>query len=137
MYEHDIDRKLQTQISVYLAHLWESQKKRDFESEQLMIRKLAPALREQLLFNSYGVFFQRTALFSENFSKEYLKELSEDIEEVRFSEGEVVFRQNDGWEDFTCYFVVSGKMELFLEAPKPIFLTFIRENQAFGIVGFV
>jgi potassium voltage-gated channel Eag-related subfamily H protein 1/potassium voltage-gated channel Eag-related subfamily H protein 5 len=46
MYEHDIDRKLQTQISVYLAHLWESQKKRDYDSEQLMIKKLAPALRE-------------------------------------------------------------------------------------------
>jgi CRP-like cAMP-binding protein len=93
-----------------------------------MIKKLAPALREQLLYNSYGTFFKKTPFFLHNFSDNFLKELSEDIEEVRFSEGEIVFKQNDGYDDFTCFFIMSGKMELYLDAPKPIFLGFLREN---------
>jgi len=67
-----------------------------------------------------------------------LKELSEDIEEIRFSEGEIVLREKDLWdEDFACYFIISGKIELYLDAITPIFLTYLKENEAFGLPCFV
>jgi ribosomal protein S17E len=54
MYEHKISRKLQNKIGAYLVHLWESEKKRDLELEQIMIHKLAPALKEELVFDTFG-----------------------------------------------------------------------------------
>ena len=91
MYDNGVDRKLMTQINAYIAHMWSADRKRDMEAEQIMIKRLAPALREQLLFDSYGIFLQRTEFFVQNFSLDFLKEVSQDIEEVRLSEGEVIF----------------------------------------------
>jgi len=63
--------------------------------------------------------------------------LAEDIEQVCFSEGEIIFNQHDESDDFSVYFVLSGQVELYLDTPKPIFIAFLREYQAFGLNGFI
>ena len=56
MYDHGVSHKLNTKISAYLAHMWDADRKRDVESENIMIKKLAPALREELMYDTYGRF---------------------------------------------------------------------------------
>lgn len=54
MREHSVNRKLKARIEAYLFHLWQTEKARDYELEQAMIHKLAPALKEELIYETFG-----------------------------------------------------------------------------------
>ena len=56
-----------------------------------------------------GLMLQKTPLFNESFSREFLYDLAREIEEVRYSEGEVVFLQEQQeWDDLSIYYVMKG-----------------------------
>lgn len=79
MHDHNVNRKLKTKIEAYLFHLWQTEKTRDSEMEQAMLQKLAPALREELLYDTYGKLFHGRVFF-QNFKIEFLRDLASDIE---------------------------------------------------------
>ena len=64
MVEHNVDRKLKVRIEAYLFHLWQTEKARDHELEKAMILKLAPALREELIYQTLGKMLKKTNFFS-------------------------------------------------------------------------
>ncbi|CAK63765.1 unnamed protein product (macronuclear) [Paramecium tetraurelia] len=135
MREHNVDRKLKARIEAYLYHLWESEKARDHELEQAMILKLAPALKEELIYQTLGKMLNHNQFFS-YFQQDLLIELAQDIQQQYYSQEEVIFQEREEIDDFPVFFLTKGSVEIYLDSDKPIKLH-IMKSGIFGIVAFI
>jgi hypothetical protein len=95
MKDKNVPRDVSERVRQYLNEHWFEQGTRDFDLEKATISTLAPQLREELLFSSYGKFLQSVPMFSENFSRPFLKALSLRIQEISFSQGETIFKDRN------------------------------------------
>ena len=57
MRDKNINQELQLRIGAYLEYHW-SKRSREKELEESVIKSLAPSLREQLIVEANGFFFQ-------------------------------------------------------------------------------
>ncbi|CAD8074768.1 unnamed protein product [Paramecium sonneborni] len=107
MEQKQVPSELQEIIRQYLNEYWHKQGLRDLEQETLVFQMLAPELKQELMYQSYGQFLQ-TTFFSKYFSKPFLKDLSEKITEVHYSAGNVIIEAGDSNDDQSFYFIQSG-----------------------------
>ncbi|CAD8067666.1 unnamed protein product [Paramecium primaurelia] len=107
MEQKQVSSELQEIIRQYLNEYWHQQGLRDQEQEILVFQMLAPELKQELMYQSYGQFLQ-TTFFSKYFSKPFLKDLSEKITEVNYSTGNVIIEAGDSNDDQSFYFIQSG-----------------------------
>ncbi|CAD8145638.1 unnamed protein product [Paramecium octaurelia] len=107
MEQKQVPSDLQEIIRQYLNEYWHQQGLRDQEQEILVFQMLAPELKQELMYQSYGQFLQ-TTFFSKYFSKPFLKDLSEKISEVNYSTGNVIIEAGDSNDDQSFYFIQSG-----------------------------
>ncbi|CAD8120265.1 unnamed protein product [Paramecium sonneborni] len=135
MREHNVDRKLKARIEAYLYHLWESEKARDHELEQAMILKLAPALKEELIYQTLGKMLNHSRFFS-FFQQDFLIELAQDIQQQYYSQEEVIFQEKEEIDDFPVYYLTKGSVEIYLDSDKRIKLHIMKQG-IFGIVAFI
>ncbi|CAK66420.1 unnamed protein product (macronuclear) [Paramecium tetraurelia] len=135
MVEHNVDRKLKARIDAYLVHLWQTEKARDHELEQAMILKLAPALREELIYQTLGKMLTHSNFFS-CFSQDFLMELAQQIQQQYYAQEENIFLQEEETDDFPLYFLDKGQVEIFLDCEKRIKLHIMKKG-IFGIIGFI
>ncbi|CAK91106.1 unnamed protein product (macronuclear) [Paramecium tetraurelia] len=135
MREHNVDRQLKARIAAYLYHLWESEKARDHELEQAMILKLAPALREELIYQTLGKMLNHNKFFS-SFQQDLLIEMAQDIQQQYYSQEEVIFQEREEIDDFPVFFLTKGSVEIYLDSEKRIKLH-IMKSGIFGIVAFI
>ncbi|CAD8109610.1 unnamed protein product [Paramecium primaurelia] len=135
MREHNVDRKLKARIEAYLYHLWETEKARDHELEQAMILKLAPALKEELIYQTLGKMFNHNQFFSQ-FQQDLLIELAQDIQQQYYSQEEVIFQEREEIDDFPVFFLTKGSVEIYLDSEKRIKLHIMKQG-IFGIVAFI
>ncbi|CAD8113120.1 unnamed protein product [Paramecium primaurelia] len=135
MVEHNIERKLKARIEAYLFHLWQTEKARDHELEQAMILKLAPALREELIYQTLGKMLKHSNFFS-CFSQDFLMELSQQIQQQYYAQEENIFLEKEEIDDFPLYFLDKGQVEIFLDCEKRIKLHIMKKG-IFGIIGFI
>ncbi|CAD8202513.1 unnamed protein product [Paramecium pentaurelia] len=135
MVEQNVDRKLKARIEAYLFHLWQTEKARDHELEQAMILKLAPALREELIYQTLGKMLKQNNFFS-CFSQDLLMELAQEIQQQYYSQEENIFIENEETNDFPLYFLDKGQVEIFLDSDKRIKLHIMKYG-ILGIIGFI
>ncbi|CAD8123797.1 unnamed protein product [Paramecium sonneborni] len=135
MVKHNVDRKLKSRIEAYLFHLWQTEKARDHELEQAMILKLAPALREELIYQTLGKMLRQSNFFSQ-FTQDFLMELAQQIQQQYYSQEENIFIEREEIDDFPLYFLEKGQIEIFLDSGKRIKLH-IMKSGIFGIIGFI
>ncbi|CAD8122719.1 unnamed protein product [Paramecium sonneborni] len=135
MVEHNVDRKLKARIEAYLFHLWQTEKARDYELEKAMILKLAPALREELIYQTLGKMLKHNNSFS-CFSQDFLMQLAQEIQQQYYSQEENIFLEREEIDDFPLYFLDKGQVEIFLDSEKRIKLHIIKSG-IFGIIGFI
>ncbi|CAD8204999.1 unnamed protein product [Paramecium pentaurelia] len=135
MREHNVDRKLKARIEAYFYHLWESEKARDHELEQAMILKLAPALKEELIYQTLGKMLNHNQFFS-YFQQDLLIELAQDIQQQYYSQEEVIFQEREEIDDFPVFFLTKGSVEIYLDSEKRIKLHIMKQG-IFGIVAFI
>jgi hypothetical protein len=57
MSSKNVPNELSERIRQYLNESWLEEGARDFDLEQQVLSSLAPELREELMFRSYGTFF--------------------------------------------------------------------------------
>lgn len=90
MRDKSIKSEIRSRVNAYLAHFYKHEKLRDAELENEVIRELAPGLRDELYMDTYGFIFKEFQVFKP-FSEDLFTELVYKIQEVRYSEYEIIF----------------------------------------------
>ena len=127
---------LQMRIREYLRFIWKEEKLENLEEEHQIIGSLSQSLKEELLLQAYGGILKNHPMFYTNFSEKSLKKIVNIIKDVRLFPDEVLFVEND--EDTNLYFVMKGKMELFMNGSKNngLLLKNLDVGENFGEIEF-
>lgn len=86
-----IQPTLQTRIREYLNFIWKEEKQHNFDEENKIVESLSLKLREELMFDAYGLFLNQNPLFKNNFSQGTLKKLVFSMKEILFNPGDKIF----------------------------------------------
>ena len=136
MKRKNINGDLQMRIREYLRFIWKEEKLQNLEKEHQIIDSLSQTLKEELLMQAYGGILKRHPMFYSNFSEKSLRKIVNIIKDVRLFPDETLFLEND--EDTKLYFVMKGKMELFLNGSKNtgLVLKNLEVGENFGEIEF-
>ena len=115
MNRKQINKDLQMRIREYLSYIWKEESTQNLENEQKIIGLLSNTLREELLLEAYGTILKRFPMFFANFSEKSLRKVVSIIRDIKLFPDEKIFAKNDE-EDFSIYFVMKGKVELYTES---------------------
>ncbi|KAM3146806.1 hypothetical protein pb186bvf_000960 [Paramecium bursaria] len=109
----NVPPELQERVRQYLNQYWYEQGTRDVIMEEQIFLQLAPELRQELTYFSYGQFFVNQ-FFSKHFSRPFLLELSLRIKEVSYAQGETLIydKANEYLDDYGYYYLVSGHIQI-------------------------
>ncbi|CAD8069203.1 unnamed protein product [Paramecium primaurelia] len=140
MRDKQISVSLQAKIRKYLDHIWDKQRAREQKLEQVVIDSLAPSLRQELMFESYGMDLIKIPWMSDNFTFEFIKELSEELREVYFAADETIFLDKETvHDDYSFYIVKEGQVDLFINSSnvaQPL-VAHLKSGAVFGQYSFI
>ena len=69
------------------------------------------------MFESYGMDLIKIPWMSDNFTFEFIKELSEELREVYFAADETIFLDKETvHDDYSFYIVKEGQVDLFINS---------------------
>lgn len=108
--------------------------------ERQIIGELAPELRYELQLVSYGKVLLQIPLFTNHFSKPFLKELALQVSEFNLSQEEVIFDREDpnSLDDHSLYFIRGGIVAIYLlGAAKKLELRRLQKSDCFGEWSFI
>lgn len=136
-----ISPNLQMKIRQYLRFIWQEELTQNVEFENAIIEKLSRSLKEELFLEANGSILNKYSMFFANFSEKMLRSLMHKMKEVRFNPEDQIFSQNSP-DDCEIYFILKGKVEIFLElaqrtgknSRQP--LQNIKEGEVFGELSF-
>lgn len=75
MEERDLNNELRSKVRRYFEYL-NMEKMKNFEVGQEMISDLPPALKDEVMNDLYSKIFYQIPLFAQNFSPQFISELS-------------------------------------------------------------
>ena len=135
MKRKNINKDLQMRIREYLRFIWKEEKTQNLEKEHIIIDSLSSSLKEELLLQAYGAILKKHPMFYTNFTEKSLRKIVHIINDVRLFPDEELFKKNE--EENSLYFVMKGKMELFLTTKNgEIVLKSLEIGENFGEVEF-
>jgi len=91
MRDKKVNSSLQRRIGAYIEYQYKRQRSRDESLEQGIIMKLAPNLREELIYEAHASLFDSIP-WMKYFSAEFIKSLAFSIEEYNYSEKEIIYQ---------------------------------------------
>jgi len=92
MKKNKIDFDTQLRIRKYMHFLWEQEARQTSNAENDLFGKLTQNLKYSLLSQTKGKFLFPLALFSKNFSKEFLKQVLFIMKPVTFDPDSYIFK---------------------------------------------
>lgn len=90
MKKEKIDFELQGRVRKYLEYIMDSEKNADKETE--LLNKLTTNLKREVLIQSNSKFLFAHPLFSKNFSKKTIEDLSLVMKKLKFSPEETIYK---------------------------------------------
>ena len=81
-------------------------KDEDPEKGHMILNEVSYKLRNEVYTDFFGKILQKENFFKQNFSYEFLNELTTEMKEVIYGPGEVIY--NQGEFDDRIFFVVKG-----------------------------
>ena len=137
MSRKNINKDLQMRIREYLRFIWKEENTQNLEDEQKVIGLLSAALKEELLIEAYGTVLQKNPMFFTNFSEKSLRKVVSIIRDIKLFPDEKVFLENEEDGDFSIFFVMKGKVEIFSNASNSEFpVRTLKVGEHFGEIGF-
>ncbi|CAD8167179.1 unnamed protein product [Paramecium pentaurelia] len=132
---------VQERVRRYLNEHWYEEGTRDLTLEQEVFAELAPEIKEELFYNSYGKMFYQIPFMSKTFSNEFLKSLSIKIEEISFAQNEIIFLDNVDYllDDYSIYFIDYGQILIFANTgeQRPFWIKQLESQEYFGEWSFL
>ena len=137
-----ITPNLQMKIRQYLRFIWQEELTQNVEFENSTIEKLSKSLKEELFLEANGSILNKYSMFFANYSETMLRALMHKMKEVRFNPEDLIFSQNT-LDDSEIYFIIKGKVEIFVDTQKRIggktqrqSLQNLTEGDVFGELSF-
>jgi len=87
-----IDFETQIQIRKYMNFLWEISAKETSKKEKEIFSTLSPNLQENVLSQTNGKHLFPIAMFSKNFSKDFLKKMLFLMKSMNFDPNSIIFQ---------------------------------------------
>ncbi|CAK79582.1 unnamed protein product (macronuclear) [Paramecium tetraurelia] len=132
---------VQERVRRYLNEHWYEEGTRDLTLEQEIFTELAPEIKEELFYNSYGKMFDQIPFLSKTFSIEFLRSISIKIEEISFAQNEIIFLDNVDYllDDFSIYFIDYGSILIFANTgeQRPFWIKQLESQEYFGEWSFL
>ncbi|EAR99913.2 cation channel family protein (macronuclear) [Tetrahymena thermophila SB210] len=117
MRDKSVNTQLKLKIRAYIQYYYKKQKSRDEGMEQVIISKLPPNLREELIYQSHIEIFEKVN-WMKYFSEEFIKNLAFQIEEYHYPEREPIYCMGEDLDnEFNTqglYFVKEGTVECYI-----------------------
>ena len=134
-----ITGNLQMRIRSYLKYLWDTENESMNKNLANIIDSLSKPLRDEIYFEAYGKVVREINLFIENFSEEFLTEMTKNVEELTILKGETIFARNS-IENQSMFFVKSGEIEALysnIDNQHPVVFKRLKANNFFGQYAFL
>ena len=136
MIRKNIHRDLQMRIREYLRFIWKEENAQNLDEEKKIIDLLSNSLKEELLSEAYGGVLKKHPMFFANFSEKTLRKIVYFIKDVKLFPEEKVFIKNEE-EDNSIFFVMKGKVELFLDSNgSELMIKKLGVGEYFGEIAF-
>lgn len=134
-----ITGNLQMRIRSYLKYLWDTENESMNKNLANIIDSLSKPLRDEIYYEAYGKVVREINLFIENFSEEFLSEMTKNVEELTILKGETIFARNS-IENQSIFFVKSGEIEALysnIDNHQPLVFKRLKANHFFGQYAFL
>ena len=135
MIRKNINKDLQMRIREYLRFIWKEENTQNLEDEQKIIGLLSTSLKEELLIEAYGTVLKKHPMFFTNFSEKSLRKVVSIIKDIKLFPDEKVYLENEEENDFSIFFVMKGKVEIFSDNSEVVIKT-LGVGDHFGEIGF-
>ena len=90
------------------------------------------------MFESYGMDLIKIPWMSDNFTFDFLKELSEELKEIYLGADEVIFLDKENIEeDHSLYIVKEGEIDLFFNGKAQPMIARLKSGAVFGQYSFI
>ncbi|EAR91776.2 cation channel family protein (macronuclear) [Tetrahymena thermophila SB210] len=112
MNKNGINQETRQSIFEYLEYYWKDKINENTQEENNIISQLSDNLKEELLIQSNRLIFKQNRVLRDNFSQEILTKCLPIIQEMRFTQNEIIIDESTGNSDFSIYFVLQGEIEV-------------------------
>ncbi|KAL4489964.1 hypothetical protein ABPG72_010863 [Tetrahymena utriculariae] len=92
-------------------YYWKDKINENTQEENNIISQLSDNLKEDLLVQSNRFIFKENMVLRDNFSQEILTKYLPIIQEIRFTQNEIIIDEQNGNSECTIYFVLYGEVE--------------------------
>lgn len=85
------------------------------------------------MFESYGMDLIKIPWMSDNFTFEFIKELSEELREVYYGSDETIFLDKESiHDDYSLYLIKEGEVDLFINNKSEPHIAHLKAGAVFG-----
>ncbi|EAR91777.2 cation channel family protein (macronuclear) [Tetrahymena thermophila SB210] len=112
MNKYNITQETRQSIFEYLEYYWKDKINENTQEENNIISQLSDNLKEDLLIQSNRLIFKENRVLKDNFSHEILTKCLPIIQEIRFTQNEVIIDEQNGNSDCSIYFILYGEVEV-------------------------
>ncbi|KAL4492971.1 hypothetical protein ABPG72_020750 [Tetrahymena utriculariae] len=136
MEERKISKSIQISVVKFLEFTIKQEKELQYSlSGENFLQSIPQKLRQQVYQEYYGRILQEIKLFSMNFSKDFLQQLSVLMKEKTYGPGEEIFKQGEKNSNF--FFINKGQIEFDIEVQgkNNISLGFLKKGDSFNHQG--
>ena len=133
-----LNGNLQMRVRSYLKFIWEKENEKMNEDLCNIINSLSTSLKDEIYLEAYGFVIKDNPFFKDNFSNDFLCELTKNVEEQSFLKNEVIFQRNSTMNP-CLYLVKTGEIEIFHYNSKnhpPIIFDKLKAKEFFGQYSF-
>ncbi|KAL4433319.1 hypothetical protein ABPG74_017423 [Tetrahymena malaccensis] len=136
MEERKISKSIQISVVKFLEFTIKQEKELQYSlSGENFLQSIPQKLRQQVYQEYYGRILQEIKLFSMNFSKDFLQQLSVLMKEKTYGPGEEIFKQGEKNSNF--FFINKGQIEFDIEVQgkNNISLGILKKGDSFNHQG--
>ncbi|KAL4510985.1 hypothetical protein ABPG73_008063 [Tetrahymena malaccensis] len=119
MNKYGINQQTRQSIFEYLEYYWKDKINENTQEENNIISQLSDNLKEELLVQSNRLIFKQNRVLRDNFSQEILTKCLPIIQEMRFTQNEMIIDESTGNSDCSIYFVLFGEVEVIHKQNHP------------------
>ncbi|KAL4484469.1 hypothetical protein ABPG74_019646 [Tetrahymena malaccensis] len=130
MNKNSITQETRQSIFEYLEYYWKDKINENTQEENSIISQLSDNLKEDLLIQSNRLIFKENRVLRDNFSQEVLTKCLPIIQEIRFTQNEIIIDEQNGNLEFSIFFVLEGEVEVIHKQNNLSSLTCFPTKQA-------
>ncbi|CAD8100840.1 unnamed protein product [Paramecium sonneborni] len=131
-------KDLKFQISNYLRYYHRIGQDRNIEIEQKSLKLLPSNLKQQLMYEAYGIILNKQIWLRDN---DITFELSNKVKEIYLGDQENIFLDNIPDQGQALYYLERGYVELFINTQyskrKDVIIAFLKRDTFFGHYSFI